>query len=95
MLTRARSPQSVFSARDARMFRNLPERVLPRELCAYRQMRSVSGGLAAGFLKHSAQRGSFEKSCVRKPSSIVARNGELAISAIDFSRTLPSFWVPS
>jgi hypothetical protein len=62
---------------------------------AYRQIRSVRGGFAAGFLKHSAQRGSFAKSCRRKPSSIVSRNGDAAISAIVFSRTLPSFCVPS
>ncbi len=71
------------------MFRNRRNGSFHGKTWAMRQRRSVSGGLAAGFLKHSAQRGSFEKSPERKPSSIVARNGEAAISGIDFSAHVP------
>ena len=46
------------------------------------------GGLAAGFLKHSAQRGSLVKSCVRKPSSITSRNGDAAISGIELAEKI-------
>src|SRR5262249_35841247 len=81
------SPRGTFrSRRKGRLYGNA---------CANFQMRSVSGGRAAGFLKQTAQRGRWVKSCARNPSSIVARKGDRAISVMRCSRTLPSFCVPS
>src|SRR5262245_55243618 len=81
------SPRGTFS--------NRRKGSLYGKACAYFQMRSVSGGFAAGFLKQTAQRGRLVKSWARNPSSIVARKGERAMSVMRCCRTLPSFCVPS
>src|SRR5438046_2455959 len=83
-----RRPATEELARLARQFfatfKNRRSGSLTNEgsFCASIQTRSVTGGAAAGFLKHSAQRGSFEKSWRLKPSSMTSSIGDAAISRI-------------